>query len=363
MGFDYSAAFDTLNPEILLDDYSSWMEDNSVNLFRSYFTDAKQLVNWNGAYSSTIPVKYGVRQGSVLGPVIFIVYVSRLFDYCLKDLKNASMLGYCDDTSGIAGAKSPVELHEKTDVILARLTAFSAQREIVLNADKTQIMTSSSSIQSFESSGTSILPQKTLDLLGVIFESNGGFTTHNELTAKDLTRRVGAVRRVLPHISRGPLLREIGLALVVGKANYAAWITREARLKRPSSTNTFPQHRGQVALNDLARVITGKLRKDHISIKDLTNKANIPTLNEIIVKRAALEAWKAFNGGILSTQLIRSAQTSRNAANDIVRPKTQSIADRNLANCWNASPQLRSAKTKGEAQRAAAKLASESRFL
>ena len=105
--------------------------------------------------------------------------------------------------------------------------------------------------------------------------------------AKELACRVGAVRRILPHISRGPLLREIGLALVVGKANYAAWVTREAHLSSPTSTSHHPQHVGQVALNDLARVLLGKSRRDHISTKDLSNRARIPTYNEIIIKNGS----------------------------------------------------------------------------
>ena len=302
------------------------------------------------------------QEGSVIGPVIFIVYVARLFDYCLKDLKHSAMVGYCDDNTGILGAKTASELSDNAEIFIARLSAFSARREIILNADKTQLLCSSSAIDVLNVGEMSLSPKKNLDLLGTIFESNGRFALNNESVAKDLSCRVGAVRRVLPHVSRGPLLREIGLALVIGKANYAAWITREARTRDQSSISS-QQHIGQVAINDLARVLTGKSRKDRVRIIDLMNKARIPTYNEIIVKRASFEAWKAFNGGVLSSQLISSAESTRNAINNIVRPKTQSIADKNLANCWNASPELRSAQNKSSAKKAAAKLASEFRFL
>ena len=139
---------------------------------------------------------------------------------------------------------------------------------------------------------------------------------NNDKVSKDLSRRVGAVRRLLPHISRGRLLREIGSALVIGKANYGCWVTRKARVTDDSASGIPQQnHSGQVALNDLARVLTGYTRKDRISVKDLADKAGIPTLNELVVKRASLEAWKARNGGVLSGSASETVSNTRAATN------------------------------------------------
>jgi hypothetical protein len=49
----------------------------------------------------------------------------------------------------------------------------------------------------------------------------------------------------------------------------------------------------QVALNDVARSITGNKRKDHVRIPDLLAKAGIPSLNSVAVRAVAMEAWKA----------------------------------------------------------------------
>ena len=45
-------------------------------------------------------VPYGGRQGSILGPTLFIIFMSGAFRYCLKDLENAVMVGFADDNTG-----------------------------------------------------------------------------------------------------------------------------------------------------------------------------------------------------------------------------------------------------------------------
>ena len=205
---------------------------------------------------------------------------------------------------------------------------------------------------------TEIAPEPTIDILNTVFEYSGRFTQHNEIVARDLSRRVGQVRRLTPHIPRGRLLREIGRALVIGKANCTAWVTREARLVKPQTPR---QHIGQVALNDLARVLTGHSRKQRIPVSVLNSKAGIPTFNEIIVNRAAVEAWKAMKGGALQI-LLESPSSSTRATNlGLVRSRNDSLACTNMRDCWNASPELREAKTIGAAKKAAKSLASRVR--
>ena len=215
-----------------------------------------------------------------------------------------------------------------------------------------------STVTSLKTGETEITPGSTLDILSTVFEYSGKFNKHNEIVAKDLSRRVGQVRRLTPHIPRGPLLREIGKALVIGKANCTAWVTREARLSKPQVPK---QHVGQVALNDLARVLTGHTRRQHIPLSVLNSKAGIPTYNEIIVKRAAVEAWKAMNGGALKKLLEQPSSSTRATNMGLVRARNDSIASINMRDCWNASPALREAKTIGAAKRAAHLLASEVR--
>ena len=73
---DLPAAFDTIDHKIFLSrlesSYSIW--STALPLFGSYLIDCSQTVSVNGRYPPSIPLKYGVHQNSVLGPVLFVLY-------------------------------------------------------------------------------------------------------------------------------------------------------------------------------------------------------------------------------------------------------------------------------------------------
>ncbi len=75
---DLSAAFDTIDHDILIDRLQNYtgIQGQVLRWFRFYLSDRYHFVYLNGEASQLSPVKYGVSQESVLGPVIFIIYVA-----------------------------------------------------------------------------------------------------------------------------------------------------------------------------------------------------------------------------------------------------------------------------------------------
>ena len=94
---DLSAAFDTADHSIPLNRLSSKLGLNGTALawFRSYLSGRSQRVSVRGAVSDKFDLRYGVRQGSCLGPLIFTVYASALFDVVEKHLPTVHC--YADD--------------------------------------------------------------------------------------------------------------------------------------------------------------------------------------------------------------------------------------------------------------------------
>ena len=118
-------------------------------------------------------------------------------------------------------------------------------------------------------------------------------------------------------------------------------------------------------LNDLARVLLGARRADRIRVEELSDRSGLPTVNGIVIKQAAMAAWNAVLGGsCLNNALLTFDGRTRGATTGLRRPiSKRSVASCNMSAAWNASEELRAAKTIHEAKTAALNLAKATRFL
>ena len=93
---DLKKAFDTVDTNILLHKLSAiGIEEIELFGFRDYFTNRTQHVRFNGAASSVLPINFGVPQGSVLGRLLFTLYVNDLPSM----VKHSKVVLYADDAA------------------------------------------------------------------------------------------------------------------------------------------------------------------------------------------------------------------------------------------------------------------------
>ena len=100
---DLSKAFDCLNHELLLAKlYMYGFSKASLDLIHNYLTNRKQRVKVNGSFRTYCDVRQGVPQGSVLGPLLFNIYINDMF----MGLTDTEVCNYADDTTLYACNKS-----------------------------------------------------------------------------------------------------------------------------------------------------------------------------------------------------------------------------------------------------------------
>ncbi len=146
---DLSAAFDTIDHQMLLTYMESYLgvTGTALNWFTSYLYDRKQCVVIDGVVSQLSTLKYGVPQGSVLGPILFCIYTLPLSKIIKQH--NMALHIYADDTQIYCffNVKSSTD----ADNALASLTkcvedvrAWMTQSLLKLNDDKTEFLVMSS---------------------------------------------------------------------------------------------------------------------------------------------------------------------------------------------------------------------------
>ena len=91
---DLSKCFDTVSHSILLEKLPNYgIIDSELNWFKSYLTDRQQLVKCNGKLSKLMNLSTGIPQGTILGPILFVLYANDIIiSFCLKALASCMLM-------------------------------------------------------------------------------------------------------------------------------------------------------------------------------------------------------------------------------------------------------------------------------
>lgn len=135
---DLAKAFDTVSGAILLKklEYSG-IRGLPLEWFRSYLTGRSQCVKINDVQSDTLPVLFGVPQGSVLGPTFFILYMNDIHTCCSPD---TDLICYADDTVALFHAKSWKTARDKAESGMALIKNWLDSNLLTLNLSKTKYL-------------------------------------------------------------------------------------------------------------------------------------------------------------------------------------------------------------------------------
>ena len=133
-------AFDLVDHRIFLSKLSVYLNSsNSLPFFSSYLKNRVQRVFIRGSYSSEGPVKYGVPQGSVLGHVLFCIYINDLrLHIPSNSAEYHNMLA--DDTTLHTTGRSVVQIQKTLQLCLDRISVWCNVNHMLINPVKTKSM-------------------------------------------------------------------------------------------------------------------------------------------------------------------------------------------------------------------------------
>lgn len=291
---DLSAAFDTVDHVTLLQRLKTTygVDGTVLKWISSYLNDRTQFVRCGASKSSRRRVTCGVPQGSVLGPILFLLYTADL----QRVVEQHRLLPhlYADDTQ-IYGACSPsttAEFQNRVSSCVDDVAAWMQSNRLQLNSAKTEVLWCASSRRQHQipQSGTRIgaddvMPSAFVRDLGIYIDADVSMRTHVAKTVSSCFAILRHLRSIRRSVSQ-PVMQSLVVALVLTRLDYGnatlAGLANQLLVKLQS------------VLNAAARLIFSSRKFDHVT--PLLRELHWLRFPERINYKLALLVFKCLNG-------------------------------------------------------------------
>ena len=205
---DFRKAFDTVDHDILLDKlYHYGIRGVAFEWIKSYLSDRQQQVSYNGSTSSYKTMNCGVPQGSILGPLLFIIYIN--------DLSNVSNILtsvlFADDTTLIASDCNLTTLIHRFNTELVNIVHWLNANRLSLNIDKTNFMifrpkNRNDNRPDITINGSRINEVEKAKFLGVIIDNKLSWSDHTKYVIQKISKGIGIIIKARKYFTQVTLI-------------------------------------------------------------------------------------------------------------------------------------------------------------
>lgn len=204
---DISKAFDRVWHKGLITKLGAYgFKGEFLHWINNYLFNRKQQVLISNNRSNFSNINAGVPQGSVLGPLLFLIYINDIAD----DLESLARL-FADDTSMAHSSSNLTEIEDTLNRDLARINEWSKMWLTTFNPSKTEVLfisnTENANSISLQFDGTILQPVDSHRHLGVIFSSNAKWQTHINAIFDSCMKKVNVMRKFKYILNKHVLLR------------------------------------------------------------------------------------------------------------------------------------------------------------